>query len=396
MTMRAMFRPAFAAILLAGLGAPALAAPVKLSVETNYRLGYDMNPFLLGGDNVSSGYIETSIAPKLTKKTEKGEVSVGGHYGRTAYLRRYGRSDYYGGDASVQQRVTPKLAVFGALRYSSDVVGENDNVVTGSGAPIDNTDVNLIGSGLRSNLYSASGGFQYQATPRDTISVDGGYTKTTYSDGPGGVDSDSKGGRVALQHAVNSRTKIGVSGSVYKIGYDQPGLSTLIMEPRVTFSTQLSATWEFDASLGVSFSDLSLPATIGPDQRSKGVSGSVNLCHKGSRDDFCFYGDRNVSASGFGGSVERTQFGFSYDRRLSERLGFAAGGSYSRSKTQANVLGFGAREYVSAHAGFDYKLSRVITIGTEGRYRDAFGQGFPIKSDLGGEIYATVALPGPK
>ena len=377
--------------MLAGMlaAAPSAAAPVEASVDLSTRLGYDLNPFLSAGNDLASPYVESSIAPKLTKRTEKGEISVEGHFTRTAYLETYGKSDQYGAEANVQQRVTPKLSVFAALRYDSEVIGQGDDDVTGS--PIDETDVNLIGLRQRSDTYAASGGGQYQLTPKDAISADGGYTATRYRSGFGS-DSNNIGGRVGWQHAVNERTKIGISGSVYRIDYpDQAGLSTLIMEPRVTFSTKLSATWSLDASAGVSFSDLSLPSAQGPDRTSKGFSGNVNLCHKGTRDDFCFFGGRSVSASGFGGTVQRTQLGANYSRKLSERLGFQAGASYTRSEAQAVM--FGTREYVSAHAGFEWRASRQIIIGTEGRYRDVFG-GPQIRSDLGGEIYMTVALPG--
>ena len=381
-------RAALAALIGLAPTLPAIAAPVKLSVETDYRLGYDINPFLTAGDNLASAYVQTSIAPKLSKRTEKGEMALSGHFDRTAYLDKYGKSDQYGGQFELQQRVTPKLNMFAALRYDSDVIGQGDDDVTG--IPIDDIDVNLIGTRRRSDTYAASGGFQYQATPRDTISVDGGYTATRYGNGPGGGDSDTMGGRVAWQRAINARTKVGISGSVYRIDYDTPGISTLIMEPRVTFSTELSATWHVDASLGVSFSDLSLPPPMA-DRRTKGLSGSVNLCHKGTRDDFCFFAARSVSASGVGGSVESTQLGMNYNRKITERLDVVAGGSYARSETQSGL--FPTREYVSAHGGLNWHVTRQITVGTEGRYRDVFGGG-PIKGDLGGEIFAIVALPG--
>jgi hypothetical protein len=103
---------AFAALAMA---ASASAAPAKLSVDTTVRLGYDINPFLSPGSDLASGYVEATIAPKLTKRTEKGIIELSGHYDRTEYLRRYSNSDQYGGELQVQQRVTPKLSVFGAL-----------------------------------------------------------------------------------------------------------------------------------------------------------------------------------------------------------------------------------------------------------------------------------------
>lgn len=393
MSLRPCLAAAVPVAALAALvtAAPALAAPAQVSVETTARLGYDMNPFLTSGNDVASPYAEVSVSPSIRKRTEKGEVALTGHYDRTEYFERYGTSDQYGAGAELQQRLTPKLNIFAALRYDSAVVGQNDDAV--SGAPIDNTDVNLIGQRRRSDTYSASGGYQYQLTPKDMISADGGYTATRYRNGPGGNDSTNVGGRIAWTHAINERTKIGISGSAYRIDYDTPGLLSMVMQPAVTFSTELSATWHFDASLGVSFSRLWLPAPLA-DDRTKGFSGTVNLCHKSPTDNFCLYGDRSVSASGIGGTTVRSQLGFNYRRKMTEKVGFTAGGSYSRSESQANLVS--TREYVSARAGLDWQVSRRLKLGSEGRYRDVFGQPGAVKSDIGGEIYATLALPGPK
>jgi len=383
-------------LILAGLavGAPAMAGKAKFSVETNYRLGYDTNPFLSAGSDLSTTYVETSVAPKLVKQTEKGQVSLSGHFGRTAYFRRYDKADQYGAELAAQQRLSPKLSAFAVLSYDSEIIGQGDDSVTGN--PIDNPDVNLIGLRRRADTARASAGFDYQATPKDTISVDGGYTATRYGSGPPGNDSDNYGGRIGWQHAVSARTKIGISGSVYKIEYDTPGLSTLIMQPAVTFSSQLSETWTVDGSLGMSFSDLTQPAGIAGGtvtSKTTGLAGSLELCHTGIKDNFCFYGDRSVSASGFGGTVERTQFGVNYRRSLTERVGVTWNGSYSNSKSQ--VAGFGdTRQFVSGRAGVDWLVRRGLTLGATGYYRDVYGQGVPIKADIGGEVFARLQLTG--
>ena len=55
---------------------------------------------------------------------------------------------------------------------------------------------------------------------------------------------------------------------------------------------------------------------------------------------------------------------------------------------------FRSRQYASGRAGLDWKISPVITLGAEGRYRDIYG-GPPVKADIGGDVYATVKLPSP-
>ncbi|ARR54366.1 hypothetical protein HY78_13475 [Rhizorhabdus wittichii DC-6] len=383
-----------AGVAAAVASAPAQSATTRFTLETDYRLGYDTNPFLSAGSDLSATYIETSIAPKLVRQSEKGQVALSGHFDRTGYLEHYGKADSYGAELEMQQRLSPKLNAFAALRYDSSIIGQGDDGVTGN--PIDNPDVNLIGLRRRADIFSASGGFEYQVGPKDSISVDGGYTATRYRNGPPGNDSDNYGGRVGWKHAISSRSKIGISGSIYKIDYDTPGLSTLIMQPSVTFSSQLSPTWTVDASLGVSFSDLSLPFTVPGASRSAsttGLSGSLQLCHAGVKDQFCFFGDRSVSASGAGGTVEQTQLGVNYRRQMTERVGVSWTGSYVRSKSQSTLLG-GTRQFVTGVAGVDWRVFRSLTVGAQGRYRDVYGAGLPIKADIGGEVFARLQLTG--
>jgi hypothetical protein len=366
-----------------------MAAKAQLSVETEVRLGYDINPFLIAGTDLASPYARVSVNPQVKKADGQGQITLGGHYDRTEYFKRYGGTDEYGGELAAQRRVTPKLAVYGSLSYDSEVIGLGDDDVTGQ--PADAIDVNLIGLRRRAETYRASGGLEYQVSSKDSITANGGYTVTRYGGGPAGSDTDSYGGSLGWKHAISSRTKIGVRGSVYRIDYDTPGLSTLIMQPTVTFSTQFSAAWKLDLSLGMSFSDLSVPFA-GGDSKQTGFAANAQLCHTGAKDYFCLFGDRSVNASGIGDTVERTQIGVNYRRSLSERVGFTWNGSYARSASQSNIVG--TRQYVSGRAGLDWKVSPVVTLGASGKYRDVYGQGVPIKADIGGDVYATVRLPG--
>ena len=379
----------------AGLAALIIASPVlakiKPSIEIQPRLGYDANPFLQSGNDLSSGYAGITITPKLSSATPKGEVSLSGHYDRTEYFKNYDATDQYGGAFEAQHAVSQKLTIFGALRYDHSVIGQDDNVATGT-APINNTDINLIGTRAQLDSYSGSAGFAWKVSPRDTINVDGGYTASRYVDRPIGSDNDNYGGRVAYQRAISANTKVGVSGSVYRIDYDTPGLHSMVMQPNVTFSTELSPKWHFDASAGVSFTTIDLPS--GVSDKNTGLAGSANLCHKGSKNTFCLFVSRTVSGSGFGGTTRNSQAGFNFDQRVTETLSVYTGASYARSSSLSGLIPM--REYVSGHVGVSNRFARNLTVGIQGQYRDVFGTGSDVKSDYGAEINATLALPGPK
>jgi hypothetical protein len=363
--------------MLLAMGSAAQAGPIDFTLDGSVRLGYDANPFLSAGSDTSTGYVQASIEPKLTQRNATGEVSLSGHFDRTEYLRNYGHNNNYGAEFEAKQRVSAKLNLFAGLRYDSEVIGQGDDAVTG-GVP--DIDVNLIGLRRRAETFAASGGFQYQPTSKDTISVSGGTTAIRYGNGPDGNDSTNIGGSVGWQHAINGKTKFGVRSSLYRIDYDTPGLSTLIMQPEVTFTTALTATWTIEAGLGVSFSRLTLPGG-GNDINTNGLSGSLQACHKGVKDNLCIYGERTVSASGAGGTAVRTQGGINYRHAINPRLNFLANATYARSKSQAGFLD--TRDYVSGSAGLEWQASKRLRLGAQGRYRDVYGQG---------EIYATMAL----
>lgn len=376
------------ALAVVAAAAPAVAAPLKFELQTEFKLGYDTNAFLSTGSDLATGYFETVVTPKLSRTTEQGVMEMSGYFDATKYFRKYGKSDQYGGDFQFQQRVSPKLSVHGALRYDSQIIGQgrdNENV---TGPPIDDTDVNLIGLRRRANTIQASAGWEYRVSPKDSISADGGFTGISYK-GPSGDDSRNYGGSVGWKHAISERSRIGIRGSAYYIDYDTRHMHTLVMEPDVTFSTELSPTWHVDAAIGVAFSKIYLPLPL-PDSRSKGLSGSLNVCHKAVKDDFCLYAARSVTASGAGGTIERSQLGVNYHRRLTETLSWAGTADYTRSKSQSGLIG--TREYVSARGGFEWMARRWIRLGVEGRYRDVFG-GRQIRGDYGGEANATLYLP---
>ncbi|RVT94924.1 hypothetical protein [Sphingomonas crocodyli] len=395
------YRTGAAAIVvaLAGLATPAMAANVKAAVETSVRLGYSSNPFLSAGNDLASGSVTGSIDPSLTWVTEKGSVVLRGNYDRTEYFRNYDGVSGYGGGLDVKQKLSPTLDVFGGLRYDSRIIGQgNDDIAGAPGSlPIDDTDVNLIGTRQRSNTLQASGGYSWQVSPRDTITGNASAAFTRFPGRVAGSDSDNLGGTVGYQRAISEKTKIGVSGTVYHISYDTPGLDTLVMQPNVTFSTSFSETWSFDASLGVSFTDLKIPGA-GNDQRNTGWAGTADLCHRGRVNNFCFSASRQVSASGFGGTVTRDQLAFNMHQQLTERLGFNGGGSFSQSESQAFAIG--KRRFASVQGGLDYKLFPNVVVGADAHYRDVFGNRggvtnsrFDTKADVGGEISATLILP---
>lgn len=393
-----------AMMALAAMGmSTAASAKVQLSVETEYRLGYDANPFLSAGNDTSAIYMQTSIEPKVSVQTAKGQTSLSGYFDRTAFFEKYGRSDEYGGELQTQQRVTNSLAVFGKLSYDSRVIGQGDDDITaGTLGGSTSTDVNLIGLRQRADSYSANGGFQYQVSTKDTLSVNGGYTATRYRGGIGNTDSDTYGGQVGWQHALNAKSKVGIRGSVYQIDYDTAGMSTLVMQPQVTFTTALSPTWTVDAAAGMSFTKLknpaipataTTPATLASTAHTQGFAGSLQLCHTGARDNFCMIADRSVSASGAGQTVERSQVGINYRRMLSERLAARWNGVYTRSEGLRDAAGvkLDPRQYVSGRGGLEYEAWRGIKFGVEGHYRDFFG-GVGVNADYGGAAYATINL----
>jgi len=386
------FGAAGIAAIILGMSGQAIAAEIKPSIETTVRLGYDTNPFLAQGDDLASGSVSAEVRPSLSYRSETGQAELSGHYDRTEYLRRYGHTDEYGATLDTRKRFSSAFDAFATLRYDSSVIGESDDYVSGStGAPpVDDTDINLIGQRQRSNLYSAQAGFNLKVSPKDTISVDGGATAVRYPHRAAGSDSETYGGRVGYSHAVSERTRVGASVSVYRIDYDLDGLNTMVVQPGVTFVTQLSPAWSFDAMAGISFTRNAVPGFA--DSKHTSWAGSANLCHKGETNRFCFYGSRSVSSSGIGGTTERNQAGALFEQKITSRLGAHINGSYAQSKSQIGALG--TREYITVQSGLDWRATPWLRLGADARYRDVSGRGLDVDSSIGGEVSATVVLPG--
>ncbi len=376
-----------------GVAAQPVQAKVRASIDTDVRLSYDSNPFLSTGDNLSSGSVTAGVQPKLTYSDVTNDVTLTGDYDRTEYFRRYDGTDAYGGGLDARHRFSPGTDAFVSLRYDSNVIGQYDDTLANNAGipPIDDTDINLIGTRQRSSIYSANAGFNAKLSPKDSISGNVGATASRYPGRAQGADSNNYGGSLSYSRAISERSRVGLSGSVYYIDYDLTGLHTMVMQPAVTFSTQLSPTWSFDASIGVSFSDLSVPGL--DDRKDTSISGSANICHKGRLNRLCLSGSRQVSGSGFGGTTERDQIAFNFQQTLTDKLSANAGGGYARSTSQNGL--FGRREYVNLQGGLDYRLTRRLTIGADARYRDVYGAGIDVDADIGGSLSAKLALPGP-
>jgi hypothetical protein len=91
------------ALAVVAIAPPVAAAPAEFTVQTDVRLGYDMNPFLSPGTDLASGYVGVVVSPKITKRNAQGEYSVSGYFDGTKYFENYGHSNQYGGEARFDQ-----------------------------------------------------------------------------------------------------------------------------------------------------------------------------------------------------------------------------------------------------------------------------------------------------
>jgi hypothetical protein len=212
------------------IGTAAEAGRWKPKIETSVRLAYDTNPFLIPGTDLKSGSVVGAIDPSLTYVTERGSIILSGNYERTEYFRRYDGNNAFGARLDAQEKLSSSLSVFAGLRYDNRVIGQNSDTVTSQPGtpPVDNTDVNLLGTSQRSQVYEASGGYTWRVGSKDTISGRAGATLTRYPNRPTGSDNDVYGGSIAYAHAISEHTKVGLSANGYYIDYDTPGLHTKI------------------------------------------------------------------------------------------------------------------------------------------------------------------------
>jgi len=329
--VKAVYFPLLAATLWGATGglAPAGAEPIIFSGAIEGRLGYGSNPLLRNNSSTASGFGQFSFQPVLSYLTETGKTSLVGNFTREQYFRHYDHSQSITGSLTHDQRFSERLSGMAGVGYT-----RTDNPLLGAAFDSDVTDLLAVGQ-TTTRIYGDAS-LQFQPTARDSFSVGGNVSHTTYGGGRTTLiprDYDQYGGNVGYSHALNARTKLGlqVSATQMRSKYYP---DTRSIQPAVTISQVLNPIWTFNGSVGVIFQDV--PGPFGHQSASLGFNGA--LCGTYPRTTVCVSGGRQSVSSGIGGLRNTIQASLTLNHKLTERSSISAAASYTDAHSVSTAL----------------------------------------------------------
>lgn len=410
---------AVAAALLPATASPAQTTE-RFSLSANAALGVASNPFLADGEDNQSSYVEFGIAPSLAITEERGNVTLQASLRATQYLRELGGSYSLSSRLAAERRLTESLSISAGATADSSVVGERRDSLGGfplglplpGGAagdlldtsatpfeplnsfdpiePLDalDPDLGLLGERSRRNSLSADVAFAYRPHPEDQLRLRLGASRSSSPGRSAAVALRSVSANFSYSRILGVTSNVGISASVQQTRFAGGRGRSIVYQPQVTYSGQVSPIWNFSVGLGASF--------IRPDETGREPSGSTALsgdlraCRRGARLRLCLSGSRGAQESGRGSIGLSTQASVQLSYPLSERETVGLSGALARIEQSIDVLGILDENVRQQSLEADYQLRwrDRWEIGVTASYRDVYRIGRPIEPDFA----ATVSL----
>lgn len=400
-----------ARFLLAGLaattalaGAAHAQASGRFLADVSVRAGYAANPFLVAGDDTSSGYAELLVSPSYILSEATATTELSGTARFTNYLERYNSTDSYLASARHQRQLDEFTDASLSISFDSSVLGEQEILlgIPGEpdfpdptqppepGSPNQPPDVPLFGIAQRQTVLGTSGSLSHRFSPLDTVSVNAGASRTWYNANLANDYSNYNLG-LTYRRTLSDRSTIGVFFATYWTDYSagpSPLIGpsdTTVYSPRITYSRRLSSSFSLDGSFGVQFI-----RTADGNRDSTSFSGDLNLCRTTSRSSFCLSASQDTTSSGIGGVRQHTNAGLSYSYRLAEYDSLRASASYSKYGASQGLDSGG--EYLSSEIAWERRISQRLLGGANLAYRDTYGSGLPTTGDVNFQVFLRYSL----
>lgn len=392
-----------AATMLAGTGAQAQVTG-RFKGDASLRGGYASNPFLTSDEDAGSPYAEFVLAPSYTLTDATSATEINGTFRLTKYFEGYDDSESYSVNAIHRHQFDEFTDANLSIMFDSSVLGEQEVLLGVPGEPdfpepVDpgaprppGDDIPLIGSGQRSTLLSASGSLTRRISAFDSVSVNGGASRTWY-DSNFANDFRNYDASASYSRTISERSTVGFVFSASWTDYEAAPTAlpldltsdTAVYSPRLTYSRRLSSALSLDASVGAQF----IKRTGGiPD--SNGFSGSLTLCRTDTLSSVCLTASQDAASSGIGGVRQQTSFNLSSSYRLGEYDSIRANLSYSRYGGQENSAG--GDEYWNADAAWERRLGERLLGGASLAYRNVSGAIRSGSTDVNAQIFIRYTL----
>lgn len=389
----------------------------RFSADAGLTEGFSSNPFLGNNGERQSVFAEISFSPRYLLLEPTASTSLFGYYRRAQYFSTDQSSQSYALGGSHTRQVDPLTSLTLGVDFNSVIAGERqplfvspldppEPTVPGGAdpgtpptgeAPTDPggipdvvTDPTLVGTGQRTSMLNVSGSLSTRLSGFDTLSASMNATRTFQGSGPA-ADYRTVSGSAAYSRTLSPRSSGGLQMSVSRTNYlgsdaqGVGGFDSAVIQPQLTFQTQLTPRINLSAALGAMFIKSS-----GGRSDSNSISGSFSACRNGQNDSMCISVSRDAVATGIGGV--RKQFGasFSYSHRLGPYDTLGTTLSYSRYSSVDEIDPSG--ENLSTNVIWSTRLSERLSGGVSLSLRDQSNAVRSASADYNGQVYVSMRI----
>jgi len=383
-------KPLYFALLGAAMTAPAAAQPVQFSAIADSEIGYGTNPFLVPGVTKGSVFASASIQPRLFYQTALSTTALQGKYSRETYFNGFGYTD----SGSVGLVRTDQLSQYLATTLTASYVTTNRDTIND---PEQVVVVDPLNIGRRTRTFAGAYQLQWQASARDQLSYGAQISHLSYGSsqtaGIGAVPSSytQYGANAGYNHVVDARTTVGGQISVNmnksKIYPDSRTIS-----PALTGKRQLSAAWEIDGHVGMTFSRIEGPFA----RSSSSLSLAANLCGTYPLWHMCLTVSRDTEPSGFGPLRTATAIGINVARPIDEHSRVSLNARYSKNSAgKFETVGpqpLGSAKVLLASADYDRDITQRVSAGFGGQYKSREFSATPMARSYTATIHVKAKL----
>jgi len=372
-------------MMLAVPGVGHAADNVTVSADASANAGYSNNPYSEAGSGTGSGYVQARISPAVKLTNETSIFTLLGIFSDKQFFQHY--SNVYDVAGQLLYAGTPSahLNTHADVKYDNSIVGQNNysgNVIDSSttSAPVTSgTDIGLFGTRTRRQTGQVDGGFVYQLSQHDTITMSGYYLLSRYGQSVAANNYDAFGGNIGYSRRIAEHAQIGLQTGYAHYTYQSVRGHTNVLSPQGTFSAQLGPAWKVDGALGVSFINNSISGT------STALTGNFDLCRISTRSDLCVTAQRASVPTGSGQIQNELLLGARYSYKVTEFSTITANANYTdNAGIQSNITG--QNRYLRGAVGYDRKISQRVHVTIDARYAQIFGSAAHRDADFGGQL----------
>lgn len=363
--------------------------------------GYDTNPFSGVDNNREVASFRLEVVPSLTYSDGVSEIRVESRIEHVEYLGKFKSAQNLSTSIAARHRVNERTTItanFGlaSTKSQSDFIGlpnfpgqsSTPDQPLNSGLPdvlVD--DISLLGREIRRTSITAGGSIVYRPSPFDEVSFSSDLNFQRYPKNSGLDEYDFGAQRLSYSRALDESISVGgmLEYGVGDFKYVRFGDAT-ILSPQFMIKARLNSRFEFNSSLGASFTSVETP--LGKSNVTA-IAGTGSLCYRGKQDNFCVNGQRQTLPTAIGGVRTVASLGTSYSIKLTSRDTFQSGTSYSKASTPISG-GTGNFESVRIFGRLDRSLNeraRIFVLGAYSNSSDAF---FENRSNIQAQLGITI------